>query len=108
MRNTGQPAKEVSRGVAVALLTGGSDKSYVYGLGTTLSARAVAMDIIGSDELDTPEIRDIPGVNFLNFRGSQDPDAGFGSKMRRIVRYYARLIGYAVTSKPKNFSYPVE
>ena len=103
MRNTGQPASEISRGMAVALLTGGSDKSYVYGLGTTLSACAVAMDIIGSDELDTPEIRDIPGVNFLNFRGDQDPDAGLGSKMRRIVRYYARLIGYAVTSKPRIF-----
>ncbi|MFZ3215834.1 MAG: glycosyltransferase family 4 protein [Candidatus Acidiferrales bacterium] len=89
--------------MAVALLTGGSDKSYVYGLGTTLSAGAVTMDIIGSDELDTPEIRDIRGVKFFNLRGSQDPDAGFGRKILRIVHYYVRLIAYTATSKPKIF-----
>jgi D-inositol-3-phosphate glycosyltransferase len=103
MRNTEHSAREGSREIAVALLTGGGDKSYVYGLGTTLSARAVAMDIIGSDELDTPEIRDIPGVNFLNLRGSQDPDAGFRIKILRILGYYARLISYAATCKPKIF-----
>ena len=89
--------------VAVTLLTGGSDKSYVYGLGTTLSACAVTMDIIGSDELDTPEIRDIRGVKFFNLRGSQDPDAGFRRKILRILHYYVRLIAYTVASKPKIF-----
>src|ERR1700694_5751884 len=37
---------------AVALLTGGDDKPYVYGLTIALLSHGAAMDMIGSDELD--------------------------------------------------------
>ena len=103
MRNPRHTTGETSPRMAVTLLTGGSDKSYVYGLGKTLSAAAVAIDIVGSDELDTPEIRNIRGVKFFNLRGSQDPDAGFGRKILRILQYYVRLIAYAAGSEPKIF-----
>lgn len=87
----------------VALLTGGGDRPYVFGLMTALIAKDVPVDLIGSDELDFPEFRGKRGVNFLNLRGSHRADAGFARKVARVLRYYARLITYAATAKPKIF-----
>jgi len=42
-------------------------------------------------------------VNFFNLRGGNRPGAGLISKVFRILKYYARLIGYAATAKPKVF-----
>ena len=44
-------------------------RPYVFGLTTSLISKGAAMDLIGSDELDFPEFRDKPGLNFLNLRG---------------------------------------
>jgi hypothetical protein len=51
--------------ISVALLTGGIDKHYVYGLATALGSRGAVMDLIGSDELDGAELRGIPERTFL-------------------------------------------
>src|SRR5208282_1757358 len=67
--------------VAAALLTGGGDKPYVFGLGTALASNGTVFDLIGSDDLDFPELRGNPGVKFLNLRGNQRPDVSFVSKM---------------------------
>jgi len=91
------------RGSSVALLTGGSDKPYVFGIATELTSKGVAVDLIGSDELDCPEIRDIPGVHFINMRGDQNADAGLLAKARRVTQYYGKLLRYAATAKPKIF-----
>lgn len=95
--------QSVSAEITVALLTGGSDRPYVFGLTKTLASKGATLDLIGSDELDEPKFRDHPGVRFLNLRGSQRIDAPFFSKISRIVLYYAKLIGYAATAKPKVF-----
>ena len=87
----------------MALLTGGSDRPYVFGLTTSLTSKGVALDLIGSDELDSPEFRDQPGVNFFNLRGDQRPGAGFAAKVLRVSTYYARLMRYAATAKPRIF-----
>lgn len=89
--------------IAVTLLTGGSDKSYVYGLTTALSSKGATLDLIGSDELDGQEIRSKPGVNFLKLRGDQRPNASWAKKVSRIAKYYFKLIHYAATAKPKVF-----
>jgi D-inositol-3-phosphate glycosyltransferase len=96
---TSEPVK----GIAVSLLTGGSDRPYVYGLATSLLSKGVALDLIGSDDLDFPEFRERSGLNFLNLRGSNRPDVAFLRKMQRVAIYYARLICYAAASKPKLF-----
>ena len=88
---------------AVALLTGGSDKSYVFGLATALMSKEAALDLIGSDELDCPDFRGKPGVKFLNLRGDQRQDSRFATKVVRVSRYYSRLIRYAATAKPRIF-----
>lgn len=89
--------------MAVALLTGGSDRPYVFGLTTSLLSKGISMDLVGSDELDTPDFNRRPGINFLKLRGSQLANASLISKITRISTYYARLIRYAATAKPKIF-----
>jgi glycosyltransferase involved in cell wall biosynthesis len=87
----------------IALLTGGNDKPYALGLATALTSDGILIDFIGSDDLDVPELRNLPGVRFLNLRQDQRPDARLTSKTLRIFRYYLRLIHYAATTQSKVF-----
>src|SRR5262249_46607304 len=87
----------------VALLTGGGGRPYVFGLATALMSRGTPLDLVGSDELDSPEFHVKAGVNFLNLRGNQRPDANVISKVSRVLMYYARLIRYAARAKPRIF-----
>jgi glycosyltransferase involved in cell wall biosynthesis len=96
-------ASDQAHKIAVSVLTGGSDRPYVFGLTTSLISEGAAIDLIGSDELDFPEFRNMPRVNFLNLRGCNRPDVSFIKKAFRISTYYAKLIRYAATSKPKIF-----
>jgi D-inositol-3-phosphate glycosyltransferase len=96
-------AFSTAREIAVTLLTGGSDKPYVFGLTTELLSKEASLDLIGSDELDCPEFHDKPGLNFLNLRGDQQPDANFIRKMVRVCGYYLKLIRYAAKAKPRIF-----
>ena len=90
----GRAAQELaaSPDVSVSLLTGGLDRPYVYGLTKVLSSIGIPVDVIGSDELDDPEIHNRPGVNFLNLRGDLRPNADLVAKILRISAYYSRLI----------------
>ena len=65
---------------SVAILTGGGDRPYALGLANSLLAARVAFDFIGSDELESRELRQNPLVRFLNLRGDQRGDVGFGRK----------------------------
>lgn len=87
----------------VTLLTGGFDKHYTLDLARALASKGVALDLIGGDELDGPEMRSIPGVNFLNMRNNRRPDANFLSKVWRVLTYYFRLILYTWSAKPRVF-----
>jgi len=89
--------------IKVALLTGGSDRPYVWGLTTELMSKGVGLDLIGSDELAFPEFRNRPKLNFLNLRGDQRSDVGAIQKIIRISAYYAKLIRYAAAAKPRIF-----
>lgn len=100
---SGLQSHQLDAGVAVALLTGGADRPYAYGLATALISKGVALDVIGNDELDCPELHGRPGVNFLNLRGSQRSDASLAMKALRVLRYYAELIRYAAAAKPVIF-----
>jgi D-inositol-3-phosphate glycosyltransferase len=102
-RSAGSAVAGTTPETAVALLTAGRDRPYAYGLATELISKGVALDIIGSDDLDCPEFRGKPGARFLNLRGDQRMDLGLAKKVSRISKYYARLIGYAATAKPKIF-----
>src|SRR5688572_329584 len=89
--------------VDVALLTGGGDTPYAFGMATALMARDVSLDLIAGDDLDRPEFHDTAGAAFLNLRGTQAPDASAVKKAARVLVYYCRLIRYAWRSTPRVF-----
>src|SRR5215470_18084312 len=89
--------------LGVSLLTGGSDRPYVFGLTTSLMSKGVTIDLIGSDELDFVEFRNRSGLNFLNLRSSLQADVNPLGKVFRVLRYYVRLIRYAMTANPTIF-----
>jgi glycosyltransferase involved in cell wall biosynthesis len=86
----------------VALLTGGQDRHYAYGLAMALIAQGVGLDVIGSDLVDGPEMHDTPRLRFLNLYGNKQP-ASAVVKVQRTLLSYLRLMRYAATSKPKIF-----
>lgn len=98
----------VHRGAAQAqieatLLTGGQDRHYSFGLATALASKGVLVDVIGSDEVDSPELHAPPALNFYNFRGRKEENAPLAKKLSSIMLYYARLARYAATARPKVF-----
>src|SRR5438067_9174612 len=78
--------------IRISLLTGGGDKPYALGLATALASVGILVDFIGSDDLKVPELLANQGVNFLNLRGDQRPDASRMAKVLRVLTYYLRLI----------------
>ncbi|MGA2207979.1 MAG: glycosyltransferase family 4 protein [Terracidiphilus sp.] len=102
----GGPVSEVHGSgaeIAVSLLTGGGDRPYVFGLATSLISKGIALELIGSDELDFPQFRVQPNLTFLNLRGSLRPDVSVLRKIFRVLMYYARLIRYVSFARPKLF-----
>jgi len=89
--------------IRVALLTGGGDKPYALGMAAALTSVGIHVDFVGSDDLSVPALLANPRLNFLNLRGDQRGDASTKAKVLRVLKYYARLIGYAAKAKPKLF-----
>jgi glycosyltransferase involved in cell wall biosynthesis len=87
----------------VALLTGGGDKPYVLGIVSSLIAQGVALDLIGSNELDLSQFHQSPLIKFLNLRGDTWPDATTTRKVLRILSFYGRLFRYTATATPRVF-----
>jgi len=86
----------------IALLTGGQDRHYAIGLAMALVERDVAIEVIGSDEIDGPELHGNPRAQFRNLHGGQQ-SAGLAQRIGRILSFYARLFRYASTARPKIF-----
>ncbi len=89
--------------IQAALLTGGGDRPYALGLATALLSKGVGLDFIGSDNLDSPELRAQPDLQFLNLRGSQRRDVSLFTKVSRVLTYYARLLRYTAVATPNIF-----
>lgn len=92
-----------SAGIEIGLLTGCQDRPYAFELAMSLIARGVSVDVIGSDEIDSPAFHTTPNLRFLNFRGSQRQEAKFAKRLASLAVYYAKLIRYAARSKPQIF-----
>jgi D-inositol-3-phosphate glycosyltransferase len=83
----------------MALLTGCQDRHYAYGLAMALVSRGAYVDLIGSDEIDSPELHTTSNLRFFNFRSSQGVNANFTKKLSRLLVYYWKLIRYAALSR---------
>ena len=88
--------------IKAALITGSFDKPYAFGLSMALVAKNIHLDVIGSDEVESPEMYATPRLNFLNLRGNK-VESSLASRVSRTLRYYARLIRYAAASEPRIF-----
>ncbi len=88
--------------IGAALLTGGFDRPYVFGLTTALASKGVRQDVIGSDEVDCAEMHAVPKLTFLNLFGNRG-EASLAAKISRVLIYYARLVRYAAGDSPKVF-----
>jgi glycosyltransferase involved in cell wall biosynthesis len=87
----------------VALLTGGWDPPYAFGLSTALFAKGVRLDLICGEELNVGGLDREPRVAVLRFLKDDQPAAGVWAKIARIALYYARLVRYAWAARPKIF-----
>lgn len=83
----------------VALLTGCQDRPYALGLATALVSAGVRVDFVGSDELDSPELHETPGLTFVNLRARQSRLSPV-AKVQNLLGYYARLVRYAAMVRP--------
>jgi D-inositol-3-phosphate glycosyltransferase len=102
--SSASPSSAIGLPIAdVALLTGGGDKPYALGLAAALTAEGVLVDFIGSDDLSVPDLLNNPRLTFLNLRGDLRPDVSAMAKALRVLKYYAKLVIYATTAKPKLF-----
>jgi D-inositol-3-phosphate glycosyltransferase len=87
--------------IEIGLLTGCQDRPYAFGLAMALVSKGVGLDIIGSDDIDSPELHTTPRLRFLNLRGDQKKQGNVAMKLWKLLDYYAKLIRYAARSKPK-------
>jgi len=92
-----------SDGLKVALLTGCQDRPYAFGLAMALASKGLGVDVIGSDEVDSPEFHATQNITFLNLRGPQLQNNSFAEKLRGILDYYLRLIRYTNRTESKVF-----
>jgi D-inositol-3-phosphate glycosyltransferase len=89
--------------IGVSLLTGCQDRPYAFGLAMSVVSNGAALDFIGSDEVDSPELHNTPGLQFFNLRGSQQSGVSARAKAAGLLRYYVRLIAYGLTAEHKLF-----
>jgi len=89
--------------IEMALLTGCQDRHYAFGLAVALASKGASVDVIGSDEIDSPELHTRANLRFLNFRGRQNAPANIVRKLWRLVVYYGRLMRYAAVSRSRIF-----
>jgi glycosyltransferase involved in cell wall biosynthesis len=72
-------------------------------MAAALTSVGIHVDFIGSDDLRVPELLNDPLVKFLNLRGDQRPEASQLAKMLRVLSYYAKLLWFSATARPKLF-----
>jgi glycosyltransferase involved in cell wall biosynthesis len=92
-----------SSDVEVALLTGGFDRPYAFGLIMALASKGVKIEVIGSEELDEPAIRAVPALRFFNLYGNQRRKVGKRARILLNLAVYARILRYAAKAEPKIF-----
>ena len=98
----GNAAETALADANVALLTGGFDRPYAFGMAMEIVAQGLALDVIGSDQVDGPEMHTTRGLSFINLQGGRQK-RGFVAKALQVLKYYMRLVRYAATAKPKIF-----
>jgi glycosyltransferase involved in cell wall biosynthesis len=88
------------RELTVALLTGGIDPTYAFGLATALAGRGIKVEVVGGREVEAPEFHTTPGIRFVNLYPPRTDSSTRAAKIWRLITIYARLIKYAALARP--------
>lgn len=99
-RVSSELSKPASR-IEAVLLTGCQDRPYAFGLAMALVARGIKLNMVGSDEIDSPELHTTPNLHFVSLRGRLKQYDSFLKKLAEFALYYLRLGRYVATTKPK-------
>jgi glycosyltransferase involved in cell wall biosynthesis len=100
------PKTECCRPLApldAALLTGGVDRPYAFGLALALVAKNVRLEVIGSDVVDSLEMHTTSNLRFLNLWPVKSAKKTLFAKLLRILSHYGSLIRYAAAARPRVF-----
>ena len=89
------------REIELGLLTACRDRHCALGLAIALADRGVSLDLVGGDEIDSPELHTTPNLRFLNFRDDHGSKASFAKRLSKLLVYYGKLIRYAARTKPR-------
>jgi D-inositol-3-phosphate glycosyltransferase len=87
----------------VALLTGGWDRPYAFGMTQALSSVGLRVDVITGEDLTAADFPGNTRVRLLPFKQWGGKSGGSLGKARRALRYYSRLLRYAWSSSPRLF-----
>jgi len=87
----------------VALLTAGKDVHYALGLAPALAEAGVDLEVVGNTQMEQFAGLHRENVRFFNLRGDQRSDAPLAEKVRRILDYYIRLMGFSWRSRSDLF-----
>lgn len=87
----------------VSLLTGGQDLHYALGLLSGLVQQDLDVEFIGNDAMQTADATKYPNVKYINLRGDQSANAPTMEKVKRVLKYYYKLLKYAAQTDSKIF-----
>lgn len=82
----------------IALLNGADFKHYSLSMLRAVTARGVAVDLIGNDDMRSADIDANGLVTYRNFYGDQDRRASPVRRLARVVSFYGSLLVYAATT----------
>jgi len=91
-------------GLPVTIVANGFQPYYVTDYVNGLAHNGLKVDLLCSDIYDKAKMD--PSINFINMRGSHDPDAPLAHKLSRVIRYYLRLLAYS--SRTENRVYHIQ
>lgn len=87
----------------ISLLTGGADRPYNLGMLEALVQQGIKVDFIANDDMQDAAIASNILVKYYNLRGDQRTNVHVFEKVRRVLKYYFKLIKYAFKSDSKVF-----
>jgi D-inositol-3-phosphate glycosyltransferase len=94
---------KLERKARISVLTGGFDRPYAYGVAMALSNSGTPIDVVGSDDVDGPEMHQTPGLKFFNLQPDWRQNVSTSKKVLRMLRFYLRLFQYVAGADSKIF-----
>jgi glycosyltransferase involved in cell wall biosynthesis len=87
------------RQLGVALLTGGIDRPYAYGLALALNRKGVCLDVIGNSSVDSPAFHTTPNLQFIDLWPHPRRKANRFGKCVGLAQHYLLLFRYAALTQ---------